>query len=191
MQVWNVLQAARWKCRTQKIAKNSPSGHHPTALSGYIFTTKACINNWKKTCWIAMSPASPHNMVNFGPSGWDLLTSLGHPSKFQRVLRLGSVTTRHSSSGRQPNLAALNRGGHLYSAGRPSRLAMAHILVSCSSSPLSQQSQIGCLPYFHIRCGFSANLDCRSEMWCTRTYSIFWKIRTYANVFYFSVRKQE
>jgi len=32
---------------------------------------------------------------------------------------------------------ALNRGRHLYSAGRPSRWALAHI------------SEIGCLPYFH------------------------------------------
>jgi len=32
-----------------------------------------------------------------------------------------------SSSGRQPNFAALNRGHHLYSAGRPSRRALAHI----------------------------------------------------------------
>jgi len=39
MQVWNVLHAARWKCRTQKIAKNSPSAHHRTTLSGYIFAT--------------------------------------------------------------------------------------------------------------------------------------------------------
>ena len=34
------------------------------------------------------------------------------------------------------------------------------------SSPKSQPSQIGCLPYFH--CGLSANLRCRSEMCCTR-----------------------
>jgi len=34
----------------QKIAKNSPSGHHRTTLSGYIFASKACIDNWKKTC---------------------------------------------------------------------------------------------------------------------------------------------
>jgi len=34
-----------------------------------------------------------------------------------------------SSSGRQPNFAALNRGRHLCSAGRPSRSALAHILV--------------------------------------------------------------
>ena len=36
---------------------------------------------------------------------------------------------RHSSSGRQPNFAALNRGRHLYLEGRPSRWALAHILV--------------------------------------------------------------
>ena len=34
-----------------------------------------------------------------------------------------------SSSGRQPNFAALNRGRHVHSAGRPSRWALAHILV--------------------------------------------------------------
>jgi len=43
--------------------------------------------------------------------------------------RLASVTVRQSSSGRQPNFAVLNRGRHLYLAGRPSRWALAHILV--------------------------------------------------------------
>jgi len=65
MQVWNVLHAAVWKCRTQKIAKNSPSAHHRTTSSGYIFATKACINNRKKTCNI--SSTCPHNMANDGP----------------------------------------------------------------------------------------------------------------------------
>ena len=32
----------------------------------------------------------------------------------------------------------------------------------------SQRSQIGCLSYFHTWCGLSANLECRSEMYCTR-----------------------
>ena len=40
---------------------------------------------------------------------------------------IASVSARHSSSGRQPNFAALSRGRHLYSAGRPSRWALAHI----------------------------------------------------------------
>jgi len=43
---------------------------------------------------------------------------------------LGSFTVRQSCGGRQPNFAALNRGHHLYSAGRPSRWASAHILVA-------------------------------------------------------------
>jgi len=43
---------------------------------------------------------------------------------------IGSVIALHSSSGRQPNFAALSRGRHLYWAGRPSRLATAHILVA-------------------------------------------------------------
>jgi len=62
-------------------------------------------------------------------NGWDPLASLGHPNIFQRVTCLGSVTARHYSSGPQPNFVALNRGCHLYSAGRPSRWAVAHILV--------------------------------------------------------------
>ena len=52
---------------------------------------------------------------------------LGHPCKFQPDSRLGSVTARQSSSGRQPNFVALNRGRHLYLAGRPSHWALAHI----------------------------------------------------------------
>ena len=59
----------------------------------------------------------PHMSSQYGElrptSGWDLLASFGHPSTFQRVSRLGSVTARHSSRGRQPNFAALNKGRHL------------------------------------------------------------------------------
>jgi len=59
-----------------------------------------------------------------------MLASLGHPCKFQWVSPLGSVTAQQSSSGRQPDFAVLNRGCHLpvYSSGRPSRWALAHIL---------------------------------------------------------------
>ena len=63
-------------------------------------------------------------------SGQDQLTSLGHPCKFQLVSHLCSITARQSSSGRQSNFVALNRGRHLYSAGWPSRWALAHILVA-------------------------------------------------------------
>jgi len=77
------------------------------------------------------SSRCPHNMANLGPLAAEI-GSLGHPCNFQRVSRLGSVnllhaSARHSSSGRQPNFTALNRGRHLYSAGQPSRWALARI----------------------------------------------------------------
>ena len=169
MQVWNVLHAARWKCRTQKIAKNSPSGHHRINLSGYIFATKAYIDSLKK---IAKQQCLPHMWLQYGElrltSRWDLLASLGHPSKFQRLSRLGSVTARHSSSGRQPKFAALNRGRHLHSAGWPSRWALAHILVLLSSRNLSgRRVDVYNTSTIYTWCGLSANLECRSEMCCT------------------------
>ena len=51
------------------------------------------------------------------------------PSLAFAYMYIGNGTARHTSSGRQPNFAALNRGRHLYSAARPSRWALAHILV--------------------------------------------------------------
>jgi len=195
------------------------------------------LRNWgtyRQSKKLAKQQCLLHMMSQYGElrptSGWDLLASLRHPCKFQRISRLGSVTARHSSSGRQPNFAALNRGRHLYSAGRRSRWALAHFsscesnvwslrydsdnkvimvalrnradhnifvlwfLLSSLWSPYgmgqtimfsscgfflsifffflaqSQRPHIGCLglPYFDTWCGLSVNLECRSEMWCTR-----------------------
>ena len=46
---------------------------------------------------------------------------------------IGRVTARHSSSERQTNISALSRGRHHNSARRPSRWALAHILVRPNS----------------------------------------------------------
>jgi len=47
--------------------KKSPSGHHRTILSGYIFATEARIDNWKKSLLTSnISRTCPYNMVNFG-----------------------------------------------------------------------------------------------------------------------------
>jgi len=44
------------------------AAHHRTNLSGYIFATKACIDNQKKNLLNSnISSACPHSMVNFGP----------------------------------------------------------------------------------------------------------------------------
>jgi len=111
--------------------KKSPSAHHRTTLSGYIFITKARINNRKKNLLNSnISPTCPYNMVNFDPLTAEICWRVLGTCKFQRVSCPSSVTAQHSSSGRQPNFAAFNRGRHLYSAGRPSRWALAHILVT-------------------------------------------------------------
>ena len=68
-------------------------------------------------------------MVNFGPltaeigSGvWGTLTNFNGFCILPALLHV-------IYSGSQPNFAALNRGRHLFSAGRPSGWALAHILV--------------------------------------------------------------
>ena len=49
-------------------AKKSPSGHHRTTVSGYIFATKAHIDNRKKNLLSSnISSSCPHNMVNLSP----------------------------------------------------------------------------------------------------------------------------
>jgi len=103
--------------------------HHRT-LSGYIFATKARIDNRGKNVKEQYLPHMPLQYGELWPTnGWDLLANFGHPIIFQRVSPLDSVTARQSSTGRHPNFAALNRGRHLYSAGRLSRWPLAHILV--------------------------------------------------------------
>ena len=50
-------------CRTRK---NRHFWHHSTTLSGSIFGTKACIDNWKNLLDSNTSSTCPDNMVNFG-----------------------------------------------------------------------------------------------------------------------------
>jgi len=64
--------------------KKLPSAHHRTTLSGYIFATKARIDNQKKNLLSTnISSRCPHNMVNFsllaaeiGPVVWGTLGNL-------------------------------------------------------------------------------------------------------------------
>jgi len=73
----------------QKIAKNSPPRHHRTNLSGYIFATKARIDNRKKLLNSNIFPTFPYNMVNFGPLAAEIVSLVwGTPANFNgfRVL---------------------------------------------------------------------------------------------------------
>jgi len=64
--------------------KKSPSEHHCTTLSGYIFATKARIDNRKKNLLNSnISSRRSHNMVNFRP----LTAEIGLPVwAFQQIL---------------------------------------------------------------------------------------------------------
>jgi len=60
----------------QNSRQKLPSGHHRTTLSGYIFATKARIDNRKKNMLSSnMSSRCPHNVVNFSP----LVAEIGLP----------------------------------------------------------------------------------------------------------------
>jgi len=73
----------------------------------------------------------PHNMVNFSVLVAEICWRVwGTPANFNGFRILAALTAQNSSSGRHSNLAALNRRRHLYSAGRPSCWALAHILVT-------------------------------------------------------------
>jgi len=110
--------------------KKSPSAHHRTTLSGYIFGTKACIDNRKKKLLNSnTSSTCPANMVNFGLLMAEFCSRVwGTPANFNGFLVLaallhGTLVVDVSQT------APLNRGRHLYSAGRPSRWELAHILA--------------------------------------------------------------
>jgi len=114
----------------QKSRQKSPSGHHRATLWGHIFATKVHIDNRKKNLLSSnTSSTCPHNMVNFGPLTADRFGSLGHSPKISTGFASWQRYCTASSSGRQPNFVALNRGRHICSAGRPSGWALAHILV--------------------------------------------------------------
>ena len=122
--------AARWKCRMQKLAKNRHLGTIAQICWAIFLQLRHVLTIGKK---LVKQQHLLHMLPQYGElqptNGWDLFGSLGHPSYFQRLPRLDSVTARQSSSERQPNFVALNRGRHLCSAGWPSRWALAHILV--------------------------------------------------------------
>ena len=114
----------------KKSRQKSPSGHHRTTSSGYIFATTARIDNRKNLLSSNMSSTCPHNMVNFGPLAAEILWLVwGTPGNFNGFRVLAALLHGILVVG-VSQTAVLNRGRHLYSAGRPSCWAFAHISSS-------------------------------------------------------------
>ena len=83
------------------MTQKSPSWHHPTTSSGYIFATKVCIDNRKKNLLSSnISSTCPHNklIVNFGPLTAEIgLPVWGTPANFNRFRVLASLLQRRRS----------------------------------------------------------------------------------------------
>jgi len=77
----------------KKSQKKSPSGHHATTLSGYIFATKACVDNREKNLLSSsISCRCPHNMVNFGLLAAEICWRVwGTPANFSRFRVLAAL----------------------------------------------------------------------------------------------------
>ena len=103
-------------------AKKSPKICHLRTIAqlcrAIFFTTKTCIDNWKKPVKQQYLLQMSSQYSKLPPTnGWALLVGLGHPSKFQRVSHLGFVTAPTSLIGGQPNFArclATSWAGTLY-----------------------------------------------------------------------------
>jgi len=89
-----------------------------------------CIDNRKKNLLNSnTSSTCPDNMVNCGPLAAEIsVPVLSTPANFNGF-RVWAALLHGTLVGRQTNFAVLNRGCHLYSAGRPSPWALAPILV--------------------------------------------------------------
>ena len=127
MQVWSVLHVARCKCGTQKSRQNRHLGTIPQLCRAIPSQLRHLSTIGKNLLSSNTSPTCPHNMVNFSPLAAEILSLVwGTPGNFNgfRILTAllhGTLVVGVSQT------AALNRGRHLYSAGRPSRWALAHI----------------------------------------------------------------
>jgi len=95
----------------------------------YIFAIKAFIDKRKNLLNSNIFSTCPHNMANFGPLTAEIRSAVwGTPANFNGFHVLAALLHGTLVVGIR-RFAALNRGRRLYSEGRPSRWALAHILV--------------------------------------------------------------
>jgi len=120
------------------------SAHHRRTLMGYIFATKSRIDNRKKNLLNSnISSTCRYNMVNFGLLSAEIVSLVwGTPPNFNGFRVLAALLHCTLVVGVSQTFAALNRGCHSYSAGRPSRWALAHILVYFLLDGLAKSGQL-------------------------------------------------
>ena len=81
------------------MTQKSPSAHHRTTLSGYIFATKACIDNRKKLLNSKIFSRCPHKCGELGPTSGDIGWRVwGTPANFSGFRVLASLLHRRRST---------------------------------------------------------------------------------------------
>jgi len=86
-------------------------------MTGYVFATKACIDNRKKLDKQLYLPTCPHSMVNFGPVTAEICSGVwGTPANFNGFGVLAALLHGTLVVGVSQTLA-----------GWPSRWALTHI----------------------------------------------------------------
>jgi len=125
MHVWSVLHVL--KIQDAKNRHFGTMAHICRAVSSQLRHASTIGKNLLNSN--TSSTRSP-NTVNFGSLTAEICWRVWGTQQISTGLASWhlTATARHCNSGRQPNFAALNRGRHLYSARRPSRWTLAHIL---------------------------------------------------------------
>jgi len=111
----------------KKVAKNRHLGTIPQLCRAISLQLRHVSTIGKNLLSSNISSTCPHNMVNCGPTAAEIVSLvLGTPGNFNRFRVLAALLHGTLVVG-VSQTAALNRGPHLYSAGRPSCWALAYI----------------------------------------------------------------
>jgi len=122
-----------------KIAKKSPSRHHRTTLSGYIFATEAHIDNRKKNLLSSnISPTCPYNIINVGLLVAEIVTAFWLPVR--NVLSLSFSTTSISCS--SPSSCGLSGAGRCHSHERAPGLTILRSMIGGCQTNVLEWCQI-------------------------------------------------
>jgi len=113
--------------------------------------------------------------TRFEPTSNLLRTSFEPASVMEFGFSLHSTLV--GPSGRQPNFVAFSRGRHLYSAGRPSRWALAHILFffwrGTAVSPDASHGELHASPWTETPGSASVSAPRIPDIRFTQTLSLY------------------
>ena len=151
MQVWNVLHAARWKCRTQKIAKNRHLGTIPQLCLAISLQLRNVSTIGKNLLSSNISSTCPHNMVNFGPLAAEIVSLVwGTPANFNGFRILAALLHSQTLWRWTEGATYIRQGGH-HVGHWPTFLVTNYNTVIWQCSSMRHISSVRKVRYINIR----------------------------------------